>query len=191
MNTDIDIIKADITNCQAQIKNLQHLTVECISFSPAGKITVIDKDKLEGLNADIERLCGLVGHNEAVLGKLEAVLQKAGGASIDDLDHAKNTTANRIEDSKIAINRIIATWLKVSPNYDLVSIREHPRVKPELARIEPQIPIAEARLKLLSTALDDAIAITKDFKPSGIEAPKLSLKAALVKFDVPAKGAAF
>jgi hypothetical protein len=188
MNTYIDIIQADITNCQAQIRHLQHSTIECVSFASSGKIMITDKDRLQDVNADIERLGGLVGHNEAVLGKLEAVLQKAGVASIEDLDHTKAKTADRIEDSKIAINRIVATWLKVSPNYDLVSIREHPRVKPELARIEPQIPIAEARLKVLSIAMEEALAVAMHFKPSGVVETKPGLKAALVRFDM---GAAF
>jgi hypothetical protein len=192
MNIDIDTIKADITNCQVQIRNLQHSTVECISFSPAGKITVIDKDKLEGLNADIEQLGGLIGHNEAVLSRLQDVLSKVNMASIEDLNHAKNKTAGRIEDHKMRINRVIATWLKVSPNYDVVTIREHPRVKPEIATYEPLIPKEEARLKLLSAALDASLAITKEFTPSGATSTK-SLKGALVRFDMQPKpkGAAF
>jgi hypothetical protein len=64
-------------------------------------------------------------------------------------------------------------------------------VKPELQKYEPLIPIEEAKRKHLSAVLAEAEAIIKDFKPSKTAAPKPSLKANAVKFQMPAKGAAF
>ena len=169
MKTDIDTIEADITSCQGQIKRLQHTTVECVGFAPAGKVTVTDKIRLESLNGEIDRLNELVGHNSEVARKLHECLQKAGKESIRDLIKDKNSSEQRRARYREIINRTIGTWLKVdSFRYDLSNIRTHPRVKGELEKYEPLIPIEEQNIKLLSEVLEESQAIIADFQLTGL-----------------------
>jgi hypothetical protein len=184
MQIDINTIQADVSACRNRIRTLQSETIHTITIKPSGKVEVVDKTQLESLNGEIDSLNEMASHNVAVLGRLEAVLQKAEFASIAGLDHAKNKTADRIESHKMRINRVIATWLKVDANYDLESIRKHPRVAPEIATYEPLIPQEEAKLAKLSAMLKEANAIIAEYKPSGVEAPKASLRSSLVKFDL-------
>ena len=169
MKTDIDTIEADITSCQGQIKRLQHTTVECVGFAPAGKVIVTDKIRLESLNGEIDRLNELVGHNSEVARKLHECLQKAGKESISDLIKDKNNSEQRRARYRELINQTIGTWLKVdSFMYDLSNIRTHPRVKGELEKYEPLIPIEEQNIKHLSEVLEEAQAIITDFQPTGL-----------------------
>jgi hypothetical protein len=79
---DISTIKADIDSCQHRIRTLQHSTIECIAFKPSGKIEVVDKERLEALNTEIDGLTSLAGHNSEVLERLRAALKTH--SSIED-----------------------------------------------------------------------------------------------------------
>jgi hypothetical protein len=96
-------------------------------------------------------------------------LQKAGKEAISDLIKDKNSSERRIARYRELINQTIGTWLKVdSYMYDLSNIRTHPRVKGELEKYEPLIPIEEQNIEHLSEVLEEAQAIIADFQPTGL-----------------------
>jgi|GEM_PF-2357983 len=187
MKTDIDTIQADIETCQHRIRALQNETIHTITIKPTGKIEVVDKEKLESLNGEIDRLSGLADHNTEVARRLHECLQKAEKESISDLAKDKNSSERRIARYRELINQTIGTWLRVdSFTYDLSNIRTHPRVKGELEKYEPLIPIEEQNIKHLSEVLEEAQAIITDFQPSGLPEIKQERAVGLVRFNQPA-----
>lgn len=168
MKTDIDTIQADIQAVQHRVRALQNETIHTITIKPTGKVEVVDKERLESINSEVARLEELAGHNSEVAGRLHVVLEKVNLPSVAALIHAKNKSENDITDNKIGINHIIGTWLKVSPNYTVENIRDHPRVKPEVESREKWIRQEEANLKIFVPALEEAQSILKDFLPSGL-----------------------
>lgn len=166
---DIDVIVADIETCQAQIKRLQHRTIECVSIGATGKLTVTDKGKLEELNAEIDRLKDLSTHNSSVLDRLEEVLGKVSLPSITALEKAIRTSDEKITSCKTGISRISGDYLRhEAHNYTLETIGQHPKVKREVEAREQTIAAETEKLKALRPALDEARAIVADFRPSGV-----------------------
>ena len=166
---DIDTIAADIETCQGQIKRLQHSTIECVSIGATGKLTVTDKGKLEELNAEIDRLTTLAGHNEAVLSRLNDCLASVGCGSVGGLEKAIRTSDEKIVSCKTGISRIQADYLRANPyQYTLETIGQHPKVKREVEARERTIAAETEKLKALRPALDEARAIVADFRPSGV-----------------------
>lgn len=166
---DIDVIVADIETCQAQIKRLQHRTIECVSIGATGKLTVTDKGKLEELNAEIDRLKDLSTHNSSVLDRLEETLGKVSMPSIAALEKAIRTSDEKIVSGKTGISRIQADYLRANPyQYTLETIKDHPKVRREVEAREQTIAAEGARLEALRPALDEAVAISADFQPSGL-----------------------
>ena len=169
MKTDIDTIEADITSCQRRVRALQAETIHTITIKPTGKVEVVDKERLESLNSEITRLEERTDHNSDVAGRLRATLAKAGKEAISDLIKDKNSSEQRMARYRELINQAVGTWLKVdSYMYDLSNIRTHPRVKGELEKYEPLIPIEEQNIKHLSEVLEEAQDIIAEFKPTGL-----------------------
>jgi hypothetical protein len=187
MTTDIGTIKADIEICQHRIRALQSETIHCIAIKSSGKVEVVDKEKLESLNSEVARLEELAGHNNEVAERLRETLAKASTESIGALFKAVDTSEQRIARYRETINQSIGTWLKVdSYRYDLSNIRTHPRVKGELEKYEPLIPIEEANRKHLSEVLEEAQVVLQDFQPSGLPEIKQKRAVGLVTFEQPA-----
>ena len=167
---DIDVIVADIETCQGQIKRLQHSTIECVSIGATGKLTVTDKGKLEELNAEIDRLTTLAGHNEAVLSRLNDCLASVGCGSVGGLEKAIRTSDEKIVSCKTGISRIQADYLRANPyQYTLETIGQHPKVKREVEAREQTIAAETEKLNALRPALDEAVAIAAEFQPSGLQ----------------------
>ena len=173
MKTDIDTIKADIENVHHQIRTLQNETVHCIVILPTGKIQIVDKERLESLNSEVERLQALAGHNSEVAERLNAIMQKTEKVSIADLSNAKSQSENKIADYKIAINRIVGNGLKTSPRYSIDTIKDHPRVKDELPKYEAWGEQERKKLELFTPALEEAQATLQDYTPSGLPPRKV------------------
>ena len=166
---DIDVIVADIETCQAQIKRLQHSTIECVSFGATGKLTVTDKGKLEELNAEIDRLKDLSTHNSSVLDRLEEVLGKVSLPSITALEKAIRTSEEKITSCKIGISRISGDYLRhEAHNYTPETIKTHPKVVKETTIREQTIAAESENLKALRPARDEARTIAAEFQPSGL-----------------------
>ncbi len=184
MPIDIAAMDTDIKTSQGQIKNLQHATIECVAFSASGKVTVTDKERLEDLNSEIDRLGELVNHNAAVLTKLYDCLQKAKVESVEELRQAITRREQEIASCKIGINRIIGTWLKADPTYTIETIGTHPKVKDETAKREARILEEQKRLRIMTPALEEAESILEDFQPSGLKPMEITGAHAITRESV-------
>ncbi len=170
--TDVDVIQADIQAVHGQIKRLQVSTIECVSFKPTGKVEIVDKERLESLNSEIDRLTTLAGHNEAVFARLNDCLCAVSTKSVAELEKAQNAASEKIASLKIGINRICGDYLRISPTYTLETIKDHPKVRPEVESREAWIAELEKKLESLGPALDEARTIAAEFQPSGLLAAR-------------------
>jgi hypothetical protein len=170
---DITDITEDIKRCRLEVRILQFATIECVSFKPTGKIEIVDEGKLTTLNDAIDMLKACAEHNEKVLSDLKGCLARVDMQSLSELERAKNAAQEAISSCKIGINKIAADVLRQSPTYSLENIKTHPKVKPEVESRESRIVEMEARLKILTPALDEVRTIAAEFQPSGLE-PKPS-----------------
>jgi len=178
---DIDVIVADIETCQAQIKRLQHRTIECVSIGATGKLTVTDKGRLEDLNAEIDRLKDLSTQNSSVLGRLEETLGKVSMPAITALEKAIRASEEKIASCTVGINRVQGDFLRGNPyQFTVETIKTHPKVAKEIATREEIIAAEKEKLKALRPALDEAVAIAAEFQPSGLQPMPASTAPAMI-----------
>lgn len=168
---DITQIQTDIENSEAQIKNLQHQTVECVAFAPTGKVTVTDKGRLEALNSEIGRLSGLVDHNSEVLGDLMPILGETKHESIAALRARMNKLEDNISIRRAGMNRAVGQLLATTPSLDIESVKNS---KYYVAIVSENQPVIDAEMKELESVkavLARVSEIIAGFKPSGLEQP--------------------
>ncbi len=186
---DVDLITADIATSEQQIRHLQSETIHHVSFSPAGKITVTNKPALEDLNNEIGRLTALAAHNSDVLHRLAGVLERAGATDINALDGKIRAAREKIESSKIGINRIAGGLLAYDHSCTLENIRNHPKIKDDIAAREQWIVEGTKALEFLTPILDEVRTIASEFRPSKLaqverDQPHLIDRAAVAGFGV-------
>lgn len=164
---DITDITADIERCHHHIKSLQHSTIECVSFGATGKLTVIDKPRLEELNAEVGRLTELAENNEKVLSKLEEAL----GAfpTIAAMLERKRYLNEGIARVHNLLRQDVANLTKKRADIDPGKPYDHPEGK----RLKDQADARLADLQPQLAALDEQIAkaetILQEFQSSGLQ----------------------
>lgn len=175
---DIDTIAADIETCRRYIRNHQHLTIECVAFEPTGKVEVVDKDRLEELNAEVCRLTDLAEHNEKVLFQLEETL--GAFSTIAALKERRSYTNESIDKVRNLLRHDVGERLKRDPSID----PGDPFSNAECKRLQNE---ANNRLAVLVpelAALDEQLArsqsIMQEFKPSDLEPLPASTAPAII-----------
>ena len=164
---DVGDIKADIANIEHQIRHLQSETIHTITILPTGKIHIVDKGQLEGLNSEVSRLSELAVHNADVLARLTDTLGEY--ATIESIRARKH----QLEEHITRVNNILRvdTGILIRDGYD----------------VNPGDPYSNERGKKIKQTADAALAITtpllaaatdllaraegiiSEFKPSGLE----------------------
>lgn len=167
--TDLKDIEQDITACKLEVRRLQAETVHCIAFKPTGKIDVVDKARLEELNARIEELGELAVHNGEVLGRLQAVVTEG---SIKALDDRKRSTQAAITKYESIFRQDLARLLQDDPSINPADPLSHHRVQDLKRRTDEHLAILQPQLAEYEKRLAEAQAILKEYKPSGL--PTLS-----------------
>jgi len=179
---DIADIKNDIESSQAQMRKLQAETIHAIAIKPSGKIEVVDKERLEGLNAEIDRLTALVDHNSKVLEKAVGAL-----GSFPSLSAARERRA--VVDSGInrtnGLLRIdIAALIKSRPDIDPGNPYAHPEAKKLKDGADKDLARSMPELKRLDELIRLAEAIIADFQPSGLRPMEITGAHAITRESV-------
>jgi len=164
--TDIKDIDADIDTCSRYIRMHQHATVECVAFKTSGKIEIVDKERLEGLNAEVDRLSALVSHNSKVLEQLTGALGTF--PSLSAARERRDYVDGIVKRSKGLLRVDLANLIKIRADIDPADPFKHPdarKLKDETDRIlADSIPERERVDKLIK----QAEAIIADFQPSSL-----------------------
>lgn len=178
---DIKDIQNDLAATKEEIRRLQTETLFTIAIKPTGKIEIVDKEELESLNSDILRLKDLSTHNRGVLDRLDEVLSKVSLQSITALEKAIRTSDEKITSCTVGINRVQGDFLRGNPyQFTAETIKTHPKVAKEIAAREQTIAAETEKLKALRPALDEAVAISAEFKPSGLQPMPASTAPAMI-----------
>lgn len=164
---DITDIATDIETCRRYIRNYQHSTIECVAFKPTGKVEVVDKDRLEELNAEVCRLTDLAGHNETVLSRLEEALGSF--QSVAELKKRRDYVSESITKTNSLLRHDVGERLKRDPSIDPSA----PFNNAECKRLKDEVDARLAEMRPELAALDEQLAksqsIMQDFQPSGLQ----------------------
>ncbi len=164
---DIDTIAADIETCRRYIRNHQHSTIECVAFKLTGKVEIVNKDRLEELNAEVGRLTDLAGHNEAVLSRLEEALGSF--QSVAELKKRRDYVSESITKTNSLLRHDVGERLKRDPSIDPSA----PFNNAECKRLKDEADARLAEMRPELAALDEQISkaqtILADFQPSGLQ----------------------
>jgi hypothetical protein len=175
---DIDGIAADIDTCRRYIRNHQHSTIECVSFGATGKLTVIDKPRLEELNAEVDRLTSLVGHNESVVTRLEEALGSFPSfAAIKDRRRYVDESISRVQN---LLRQDIGNLIKRYPTIDPGQPYDHPEGKRLKDQADARLAEMRPELEKLDEQISKAKAIMQDFQPSELEPMPASTAPAMI-----------
>lgn len=162
---DIPDIEIDISLTESRIKALQHQTIECVSISPAGKVTVTDKPRLESLNADIDRLAALAVGNKTVLARLREIV----GGSLADILRQQRSIEAHIGRVEGCLSSDLGQLLQTHPGLDLESLQGHPKAQKIQADANAIISREQPALERLNGLVAEAEEILQDFQPSGLK----------------------
>jgi len=178
---DISDIQVDIENSEHRIRALQSETVHCIAILPTGKIQVVDKGKLEELNSEVERLMGLIEHNNNIHETLSELLN--GADCLKNLRGGKNRvlepTVQLARDRKRQVEAAIAdienlfridmgNLIKHTYDIDPANPFEHPKAKDLRETADIRLASLHSELSTVEDLLTRAEAILQDFQPSGL-----------------------
>lgn len=166
---DIVDIQKDIELTKNKIRALQNETIHCIAFKPDGKIEVVDKDKLEVLNTEIDRLTELAGHNESVLAMLQ---EMTGGKTIAEIVAQKNKLASHIQRTRDLLRLDLSTLLKNTPGLTLETISSNAKAQQLQADAQTILDSEGPALERITAVLAQVDEILDDYQFSGLkEAP--------------------
>jgi hypothetical protein len=165
---DVSDIQTDLTNCEHRIRVLQSETIHCIAFKPSGKIEVVDKEQLETLNGEIDRLKDLEAHNIEVLTKLTAALQDY--PAVADLRKKKLGLEEQIARTKNLLRIDTGDLIKHVHDVNPADPYAHPKGKLLKEKADEALAITTPLLADATNLLAQAEAIISEFKPSGVQA---------------------
>jgi hypothetical protein len=172
-------IRADIAAARAALVKAEQATLSTVMIRPTGKIEVVDKEKLEGLNAEIETLRGILANNEAVIHELEKLLNEAVESKVLVHDReGKGEPTIRSVDERIMNKRQLIDSLKIRYQASLSEIIKHAPLDPNDIYASPEvqtlkteydngIELANAELRGLEALWESVCAVRERFKPSG------------------------
>ena len=163
---DIADIQKDTGLIKNRIRALQNETVHCIAIKPTGKIEVVDKTKLEGLNGEVDRLTELAGHNERILARL---MELAGGATVEDLMTQKRKLDDHIQKTKNILRIDLATLMRTSPGLTLENIGSHPKAAKLQADADDILSHEAPELERLTALLTQVDEILDGYQPSNLK----------------------
>jgi len=146
---DVIDIQNDIEACKIKVRELQAETIHTITIKPSGKVEVVDKERLESLNGEIDHLKDLGFHNSEVLAKLTETLQDY--PTVDSLRKKKHGLENQISKTELLYKTDLG--LLIQREYD----------------IDPEKPFENAKAKALKDKRDEAFAITKPMLATATE----------------------
>lgn len=162
----IAIIASNRTDRLA-VSELLKQSLECCAVTPAGKLTVLDQERLTQIHSQADDLRKRIAHNQGVLMEFDALYIQA-LADNPELEpvlfsleqwvqHLKHT----IERGENAIRVSAGTWLRSleGSKYTPANIHEHPRVKAEIDKYQPLIDAAKKKLPVAEGHLEKAKAI--------------------------------
>jgi len=181
-NFDLDDIRADIAAARAAVVKAEQATLSTVMIRPTGKIEVVDKGKLEELNAEIERLRDVLANNEAVLRELEKLLNDAVDSGV--LIHSRERDGDpgiRSVDIKLMEKRRSISDFGFRFKHDLADIIKNAQINPEdiyatpevraiKEEYEAKIEKAKSDLARLEALWESVCAVREKFKPSGCPA---------------------
>lgn len=165
---DVSDIQADIKNSEHQIRHLQSETIHCIAFKPSGKIEVVDKEHLENLNGEIDRLKDLGAHNTEVLTKLTEALQDY--PTVDSIRKKKFGLEEQIARTKNLLRIDTGDLIKHVHDVNPADPYAHPKGKLLKEKADEALAITTPLLAAATDLLAQAEAIISEFKPSGVQA---------------------
>ncbi|MDQ1262480.1 MAG: hypothetical protein QG575_1661 [Euryarchaeota archaeon] len=183
--SDIADIAADIEASKTKVRELQAETIHTITIKPSGKVEVVDKEKLESLNSEVDRLNDLVEHNSSVHETLFKLLTEAdclknlrgrknslleptvqlAGEQKGRLEKAIADTENRF---RIDIGNLIESTHGIDP----VNPFDHPKAKALKETADIRLASLHSELSTVAALLARAEAILQDFQPSGVTITK-------------------
>lgn len=181
--SDIADIANDIEASKIKVLELQAETIHAITIKPTGKVEVVDKEKLESLNSEVDRLKGLVEHNSGVHAALSELLNEAD--CLKNLRGHKNRTLEptvqlagdrkgqlekSIADTENLFRIDLGTLIKNTYDIDPANPFDHPKAKDLKEKTDARIAALHSELAVVDALLAEAETILQDFRPSGIVA---------------------
>ena len=175
---DITDIAADIDTCRRYIKNHQHNTIECVAFLPTGKVSIVEKERLESLNSEVDRLKGLVEHNSGVHEALSKLLTPESTVQLAR-EHQR-----RIEKSIAGTENLfridLGNLIKFTYGIDPLNPFDHPKAKDLKEKTDAKIAALRSDLAAVNTLIAEAEKILQDFQPSGLQPMPASTAPAII-----------
>jgi len=173
---DVKDIQKDIAKSQAAIRTLRAESVNYVTFLPSGKVQILDKERLEAINSEAERLTGLVERNFDVLHHLEAVLESFN--SIQAVDERHRYVERHIAKVHSVYSVDLGTYLKDFRTLGrAIDLDSDPRAIQLKAVRDEKLSTLEPELKSLSERATAARSIIKGFEGSGLPDAVLPVEA--------------
>ena len=167
-SVDIDTIRADIETGQDRVRTLQAETIHTVTFKPSGKIDVVDKERLESLNAEIDHLKDLGVHNAEVLARLTGTLGDY--LTVDSVRKKKRGLEEQILKIKTLLRIDTGDLIKHGHDVDPANPYSHPKGKALKEKADADLAISEPALAAVTDLLARVETILQDFRSSGLEA---------------------
>jgi len=182
--SDIADIAKDIAACQSKARELQSETIHCIAILPSGKISVVDKERLESLNGEADRLKGLIAHNTDVHDELAQLLNEADLPNLRDrknrqlaptveiVRERKRQVEGSITKTENLFRMDLGDLIKNTHDIDPSTPFAHWKAKSLKEETDAQLAGLRAELAIVDDLLTRASQILKDYRPSGVTASK-------------------
>ena len=161
---------ADFDGQKARLKSLQESTLGLCWIDDKGKVIPYDPAEFGGVQAEIEKLQGKIGHNARVLDELEAKIEELGIKedffSLGRLHGEKRKLLERIEQIKAQPDKALSHKWKavVEVSGDRAMYEALPEVKAARQKAQAQIEPLEAEITSLDGQIQSLEAILRTFK---------------------------